>query len=64
MYLFNYFQFSSVHSSYTGYLGDAREGEDGMQERYSRGFDLLGGASMALFYIISNLKTDLLGDRE
>ena len=41
------------HSNYTGYLGDAREGEDGVQERYSRGFDLLGGASMALFYIIS-----------
>ena len=41
------------HSIRTGYLGDAREGEDGVQERYSRGLDLVGGASMALFYIIS-----------
>ena len=35
------------HSFFTGYRGDAREGEDGVQERYSRG---LGGASMGLFY--------------
>ena len=41
------------HSIYTGYRGDAREGEDGVQERYSHGFDLLGGVSMSLFYIIS-----------
>ena len=41
------------HSFFTGYRGDAREGEDGVQERYSHGFDLLGGASMSLFYIIS-----------
>ena len=41
------------HSIYTGYLGDARTDEDGHEERYSRGLDLVGGASMALFYIIS-----------
>ena len=41
------------HSFFTGYRGDAREGEDGVQERYSHGFDLLGGATMSLFYIIS-----------
>ena len=41
------------HSIYTGFLGDARENEDSVQERYSRGLDLVAGASMALFYIIS-----------